>query len=103
MEVRLTEKSIKDRVLRIWLRRVPKESGILHAYKVEQSQFDKPIGTATLYGRGWGSSAEERTMLYFRLVPGFPELELSVGDVIAIRIEAEDGLHEIELDVLEVE
>lgn len=103
LEIRLTEKAVKDQVLRIWLRRIPEESGILHAYKVKRTEPDQLVGTTTLYGRGPGSSAQERAMLIFRLAPPSASVRLLVGDLIEVRIEAEDGLRAVEFDILEIE
>lgn len=105
MEVRLSEKAIRNGVLRIWLRRIPEEGGVLLAYASENSQVDQPIGTATLYGRGPGSEAQERSMLYFRLMQDLPNGTLTVGELIDIRLEGQgdDDLSQIELDIVAVE
>lgn len=101
--MKLTKKAIQDRILRVWLRRIPEESGILHAYLVGSQTPDEPIGTATLYGRGWGSSANERTMLLFRLVHDTPSVSLTVGDVVSIRFEEEVDGQPTDYDILQVE
>lgn len=105
MEVRLSEKAIKDGVLRIWLRRIPEEGGVLLAYASGNLQIDQPVGTATLYGRGSGSAAQERSMLHFRLAQDLLNGALAVGDLIDIRIEGQgdDELSQIELDIVAVE
>ena len=105
LEVRLSDKAIKDGVLRVWLRRIPEVSGILRAFAVDKPEIEQPVGMATLYGRGISSSAEERTMLYFVLSRDLPTGSLLVGDLIEIKIEGKElGVYEeLELDIIEVE
>ena len=100
MDIRLTEASVRERVLRVRLRRIPEESGVLRAYLLGPDAPDQPIGAATLYGRGAGSSARERAMLSFRLLPDVP---LSPGALVEIRLEGVGGEHAVSFDVLEVE
>ncbi|MEO1108002.1 MAG: hypothetical protein AAFX90_08795 [Pseudomonadota bacterium] len=103
MDVRLTDKAVKDRVLRIWLRRVPEAGGFLQAWHIDANENERQIGSATLYGRGVGSTAQERAMLLFRLPPDTDDLKLSVGDRVQVRIEEGSGFKELNLDVSEIE
>lgn len=105
MEVRLSEKAINEGILRIWLRRIPIDGGILFAFATKNSDDDEPIGMATLYGRGHGSSARERTMLIFRLSPDKQSGNLAVGDLVEIKIEGlkEGEFRKIDLDIVAVE
>lgn len=105
MQIRLSEKAIKEGVIRVWLRSIPDIGGVLHAFAVEKPHIEKPIGMATLYGRGEGSMAQERTMLYFRLSPELLNEVLEEGDLIEIKIEGdeEEVFCELELDIVEVE
>ena len=105
LEIRLTEKAIRDGVLRVWLQRIPEAGGVLHAFAVEKPHIHQPVGMATLYGRGKGSSAQERVMLLFRLQNNSADDPLRVGDLIDIRFEdaGDDALQQLELDIIAVE
>ncbi|WP_299601711.1 hypothetical protein [uncultured Tateyamaria sp.] len=102
MELALTENALKEGVLRVWLRRIPDEGGIVHAYAVNNPNISTPVASATLYGRGSGSTASERTMLVFRL--NMDELAglISVGDALEIRLEGDEN-GAFKFDVLEIE
>lgn len=102
MRLALTENALKEGVLRVWLRRIPEEGGNVHAYAVDNPSISTPVASATLYGRGSGSSAKERVMLVFRL--NMDELAglISAGDELEIQLEGDDG-RSFSFDVLEVE
>ncbi|GGX41904.1 hypothetical protein GCM10007385_06840 [Tateyamaria omphalii] len=102
MEVTLTENALKEGVLRVWLRRIPDEGGIVHAYAVNNPNSATPVASATLYGRGAGSDASERVMLVFRLNLDDVAGALSAGDVLNIQLEGDDD-GTFQFDILGVE
>ncbi len=105
MKVRLSKKAIEDGVLRVWVDRIPEQGGIVYAFTEESLKLNKPIGFASLYGRGPGSSAKQRSMLYFILEPDLLNKELQVDSELILKLSgSEEGEYlDIELNVIEVE
>ena len=103
MQVRLSQQAIDEGILRVWLRRIPIEGGMLVAFRSDGDNSE-PVATAALYGRGHGSNAMERTMLLFHLAPQ-SDRTLREGDMLTIKIEGQTDSEyaDIDLDVLEVE
>lgn len=101
MELVLTEHALKEGVLRVWLRRIPDEGGIVHAYAVNNPNISTPVASAPLYGRGAGSEASERTMLMFRLNTDALAGQISAGDTLELRLEGDES-KAFKFDVLEV-
>ena len=67
MKVKVTAEAAESGTLRVWLQRIPDESGTVHAFRLNaDGTATKELATATIYGRGKGSSARERVMLLFR-------------------------------------
>ena len=99
MEIALTDRAVKEGVLRVWLRRVPEEGGMVHAFTDLSAA---PVASAALYGRGAGSQAKERAMLLFRLTPEFRRQAPSAGTV--LKLQLQDGAAPMPpLEVLAVE
>jgi len=102
MDIVLTETALKEGVLRVWLRRIPDEGGMVHAYAIGNPNLTAPVASAPLYGRGPGSLARERTMLLFRLNLDEVEGHMSAGDVLKLQLEG-DVSGAFQFDVLNVE
>ena len=105
MQIKLTQKALAEGVLRVWLRKIPEEGGMLYLFaSPEGLASDRPVGTASLYGSGPESLASERTMLHFRLTKSAMD-QLAPGDLLDIRIE--DGIdgktRPVDLDITSVE
>jgi len=104
MEITVTQKTAEEGVLRVWLRRIPEDSYVVHAFRKADGPEAEPIGQAHLFGRGEGSPAREKAMLLMRLERPRGSAPLRPGEALTLRQEAPGGgYEEIELDVLETE
>ena len=104
-QIRLTPKAVEDGVLRVWLRRIPEEGGEVLAFREGQAHAGvEPLASAFLYGRGPGSTAQERAMLLFRLPREMVGTPLEVGELIELRLDpVADKDLVVHFDVVEVE
>ena len=105
MEIKLPETAAREGILRIWLRRIPVESGMILAMRrAEAGEPAQCIGQAGLFGRGEGSPAAENVMLLFRLSPG-DGLPLTAGEPLDLLLDdqREGPPVGISLDILSVE
>jgi len=105
MDIEITPKTARERVLRIWLERVPESSDVVYAFRPDQKpDEDDPVAEAHIFGRGVGSDAMERVMLIFYLGTRDQDDAYVEGDVLRLLIRNEDGGYDdISLDVLEIE
>ncbi|MBS8226210.1 hypothetical protein [Vannielia litorea] len=104
MDITLTPKAAEEGILRVWLRRIPEESYIVHAFRQDDGPEAEPIGTATIFGRGEGSAAREKAMLMIRLTRARGSRPLKPGEALTLCSEAADGSYEaLDLDVIETE
>lgn len=104
MQIKITQKALNEGILRVWLRKIPEEGGMLFLVANDGSASDRPVGTASLYGSGPNSQASERTMLHFRLDKSAAD-QLEAGDLLDIRIEggADGKMRPVDLDITSVE
>lgn len=101
----MTPKTAREKVLRVWLARVPEDSDIFYAFHPDQDpEADEPLGEAHIYGRGFGSDAMERVMLIFYLKTAEDLPNYTEGETLRLLTRNKDGSFEDTfLDVLEVE
>lgn len=105
MDVQVTIRAAREKVLRVWLSRVPMHSNIVYAFRPNQDpEVDKPLGEAHVYGRGSGSDATERVMLIFYLKTDGVSPSYKEGETLRLLTRTEDGSFEDTfLDIVEVE
>lgn len=110
MEVELTPAAAEEGVLRVWLRRIPEQSGVVYAFRksglgTDDTSDKEPAGEAYLYGRGKDSEAREKVMLMFRLRRDQKMGAFRPGEKVDLKVRSLEGeaLLDVELDILEIE
>ncbi|MEP2031092.1 MAG: hypothetical protein ABJI96_20530 [Paracoccaceae bacterium] len=106
MEITVTKSAAETGHLRVWLKRVPVLSETIYAIRINSDGSDGPIvAEATVFGRGEGSTASQRSMLSFRLVGGNEAQKLGSGETLRLKTRSltEETFEECELDLLMIE
>ncbi len=106
MQIAVPLSAVERGQLRIWLRRVPEASDTVYAFRLAPDGSEQDlIGEASVYGRGKGSSAREKSMLLFRMHPVTEEAPLCVGEHLRLMVKriGDSSYQDVDLDVLLVE
>ena len=92
MRIKITRQAAESGTLRVWLPRIPEKGGIVHACRMSDDgkEFEE-VASASLYGRGVGSSAIERAMLLFRLPIGMQSGSIKAGQELELCWEYPEG------------
>ncbi|MBV1859630.1 MAG: hypothetical protein KUG77_14550 [Nannocystaceae bacterium] len=99
MRITVTPAAARSGFLRVWLRRIPVNSGRVLAHTIGPDGARGGVfAQAEVYGRGPGSAATQRCALLFQPVKG--SAVWRVGEV--LELSSPDGLTE-DLDVVAVE
>jgi hypothetical protein len=87
MKILVPKTAIDHGILRVLLSEIPVESGLVKAYRTNESgKLLEEIGIATLYGKGQPSLADEQTMLQFRIHKNLSS-PLKQGEIVEICLE----------------
>lgn len=87
MKILVPETAINHGILRVLLSSIPVESGLIKAYRINESgELLEEVGVAPLYGKGEPSIADEQTMLQVRIHKDLSS-PLHKGEMIEICLE----------------
>ncbi|MEZ5931538.1 MAG: hypothetical protein R3F54_06230 [Alphaproteobacteria bacterium] len=106
MRINIPPSAAESGTMRVWLRKVPDASNVVHAFRVDRDgTATKEVARAYIYGRGAGSTASERVMLLFRFQPEPGRAPPRAGEELELRAAAPDGrgFVPIELDIIGVQ
>jgi hypothetical protein len=68
MKISIPKTAIEHGILKVAIKNIPAESGVVKAYRITDSgQLSEEIGIAYLYGKGDNSIADEKAILQFRI------------------------------------